>query len=405
MIQRIFLILPLLVSGVLSSLFAHEGQEQGTDEPRPSSGGAGLVRGTDWATGEDISLGGILFPNFHFSTSLGASSGNPEELAVGHHDPNREGITVQNIEFGSSLRAGEYLEGFATYAAVIDHDDAWAGSLEEAFGKIKNLPWGFEVRGGRYYNRFGFYNNVHPHAYMFVNRDLLEARMLGEDSVTTEGGEVSWRIPGNNQWNGALSLSYGRAFLEEEEHGEEEEEALFEPEGAFFDDDIFSADLRVTYHHNDFHQWMALASYMTGDNAYGRSTDVYALGVEYQWRGNGFEAGGRHFRWRAEAIHREAGAVGTSGADRRQLDESGVATTAMYGFNDRLQTGIQGAWVEGIADAGLSERYRVSPLVQWNLLNNVNLRAQYDYDHGSDFGDEHSVWLQLNVSWGGAEVR
>jgi hypothetical protein len=396
-------------------LTAHALAGSATNHPHPHSGPDAppapfkFIRGDDWATGSDVSLGGIIFPQLHFSAGFGTSSGNPADLAVGHHDPNREGFTVQNIEFGASLRPSEYVEGFFTYAAVIDQDDQWAGSVEEAFGKLKNLPGGFEIRGGRYYNRFGLYNGVHPHAYPLVNRDLLTARMLGEDSVTTEGGELAWLLPGSAQWSGALSLSYGHAFLEEEEEEEEEEASLFSPEGAFFANDLFSVDARLIYRHNDFHHWTGLVSHMSGDNAYGRESRIWALGVEYLWRENGQEPGGRFFRWRTEAMHRSAGAVSAPETEaplqRRTLTETGLSTSAFYGFNDKLQAGMGQAWVEGIPDAGLSEHYRISPLLQWNATKNLNFRLQYDRDHVSGSGHEDSVWMQFNYSWGGSEVR
>lgn len=377
--------------------------------PSPPAAGAvpapfRFIEGDDGATGSDISLGGILYPDFHLNLAFGTSSGEPEELAAGHHDPNRKGFTVQNMEFGMSLRAGDHVEGLITYAAIIDQDDHWLGSVEEAFGKLKDLPGGFELRGGRYYNRFGFHNGVHPHAYPFVNRDLLEARMLGEDAVTTEGGELAWNIPGNAQWSGAVSLSFGRAFLEEEEEEEEGEEPFFSPEGAFFSDQVFSADARITYNHNDFHQWTGITSFMTGDNFFGRNTDAWALGLEYLWRENGYKPGGRFFRWRAEALYRRAGALSTPQPEepvlRRSLDEAGISTAATYGFTDKFHAGLGVACVEGIGEAGLSERCRISPMVQWNLPRDTYLRLQYDHDQIRDSGSENSVWMQLHVAWG-----
>ena len=331
---------PLFFSAFLGFSHAHDRDEveaEAEAEVAPASGRFQFIRGDDWATGSDISLGGIFIPSIHLLAAYGTSSGEPEELSVGHHDPNRKGITVQNVEFGMTFRARDHVEGFITYAGVLDQEDHWVGSVEEAFGRLKDLPGGFELRGGRYYNRFGFYNAVHPHGYQFVNRDLLEARMLGEDAVTTEGGELAWNIPGNTQWSGVVSLSYGRVFLEEEEE-EEGEEFPFLPEGAFFSGDIFSGDARVIYHHTDFHQWTGLVSFMTGDNAYGRNTNAGALGIEYQWSEKGLEPGGRSFRWRTEVIHRRAGAVSTAepgdSVMRRSLDETGISTAAAYEFNN-----------------------------------------------------------------------
>ena len=77
----------------------------------------------DWVTGTGVSLGGVLFPHFHFESIYGGSTADPETLAVGHHDPDRQGLTISNIDFGASLRTGQHLEAFVAYAAKVDLDD------------------------------------------------------------------------------------------------------------------------------------------------------------------------------------------------------------------------------------------------------------------------------------------
>ncbi len=68
---------------------------------------------------------------------------------------------------------------------------------------------------------------------------------------------------------------------------------------------------------------------------------------------------------------------------------------------------LRGDYVSGIGAAGLDERFRVSPAVTYYLNRNrtMYLRAQYNYDHGSDFGNASSVWAQVGINWGGPEVR
>ncbi|MEZ5326947.1 MAG: hypothetical protein R3F19_18005 [Verrucomicrobiales bacterium] len=321
-------------------------------------------------TGEGVSLGGILFPHLHLNSAFGTSTADSiDAITVGHHDPNREGFTFQNIELGSSLRLGENLEGFATYAAVIDQDNQWSGVLEEAFLKLKSLPGGFELRGGRYFNRFGFYNAVHPHGYLFVDKDLLEGRMLGEDGFATEGGEITWRMP--TPFTSALSYSYGRAFVEEEEHGhgEEEEESRFEGEGAAFVDAIHSLHWLAKHDLNDFHQFTGHLSAAWGDNAYGLDTQVYTAGLEYLWRENGYEPDGRHLRWRTAVMTRDIDAIsGHLPGEEEEEEEDyhepalrgnhsgvGVSSSLHYGWNQSWEAGLGASWVEGIAGAGLEE--------------------------------------------------
>lgn len=425
----------------LSIAIGHAGEPQFLLSEDLAEESASRGAEVDLWTGEGVSIGGILFPHIHFLAAAGLSSADaPENLALGHHDPNREGITIQNIEFGSSLRLGDHLEGFAVYAAVIDQNDDWSGEWEEAFLKWKGIPGGFEVRGGRYFNRFGFYNALHPHGYFFVDKDLLEGRMLGEDSLTTEGGELTWNLP--TRYPSAISYSYGEALLEDHAHvhGEEAhaEEALFEGESGYFSDSLHTLHWIGKWNYNDFHQFTGHVSVAWGDNGFGRDSMVYGAGLEYLWRENGLEAGGRAFRGRLAAIYREIDAYGGGHHDdhdheetddhdhededddhdheeeerheeddlvSRTLTEWGVSSSLHFRWNRYLETSLGVSWVEGISGAGLDERVRVSPLVTWHATDHLRVKLQYNYDHVRDGRDEHGVWLGLGVDWGGPEVR
>jgi hypothetical protein len=88
---------------------------------------------------------------------------------------------------------------------------------------------------------------------------------------------------------------------------------------------------------------------------------------------------------------------------RDQFTDAGVHTTLSYGFpNGKVQAHLRGEYVSGVSEAGLSERYRVSPALTWRPSDElpVLLKLQYNYDHFTDLGDEHSVWFQFSVTWG-----
>ena len=79
----------------------------------------------------------------------------------------------------------------------------------------------------------------------------------------------------------------------------------------------------------------------------------------------------------------------------------------VFGFNDRLETGIRAEWVSGVSDLGLDNRVRVSPMITWyaNTARTLTTRLQYNMDHSNVHGDDHSIWFQVGYNWGGAEVR
>lgn len=386
-----------------------------------------LERLNDW------SIGDMLFPSLHFHGVGGFSTGEPEELATGGHDPRREPFSVQALEPGLSLRT-PYLEGFSNYLFFQDADGDWDGELEEAFGKITNIPGGLELKGGQFLSRFGALNDKHLHAWDFVDSEIVLSRFLGDDGLLLQGGELSWMpsFASGPTFTAVFSLGYGNARAHdhdhahgddhedhEEEHEEEGEhehhgEAHFEGEEGALADDIWTARMMGRYRLDDFHTVTGGLSWAGGTNGFGRDTSVIGLDAEYQWRERGLEAGGRAFRWRNEILwrevdaydeHEEDGVIETHGGT---FSEWGFYTHAIYTWNQRLDTGLRLGWTEGIDDFGQDERFRISPVVSWWLDDSrrIGLRAQYNYDAIASHSDEHSIWLQLNIALGDTnEVR
>lgn len=429
----------------------------------------GKIDAADWYTGLDVSLGGVLFPHIHVDTAFGTGTTDQENLQVGHHDPNTNGFTWQNIEFGLSGRFNEYFEAFGTYAANVDSEGHWDGIYEEWFAKLQNLDLGalggFELRGGRIYNRFGIQNTYHPHGFDWADQYLVNARVLGEDSLTIIGADVTWKLPVS--WTSQLDVAVGVAPDPHghHHHGSREiEGAVFEGEGAAFDDVMTVANWTNIYNYNDFHQYRAGISGAWGDNQYGRGTQIYGAHFEYQWRENGFEPGGRYLRWRNEVMWRRWGADSGrelpghddhhdhAGHDdhehehehehahheeehhdehedehhdedhhddehhedhdneavrRATFSDWGFYSSLLYGFNSRFEAGLRAEYVSGDRLAGLDDRVRLSPGLTYylNEARTVRLRVQYNYDHSSEFGTDHSVWGQVSFNWGGPEVR
>jgi len=382
---------------------------------------------TNWLTGENVSIGGILFPHIHFSAVYGRTSSElGHELGAGHHDPVEDGWTVQGFELGLSARINEHVEGFAVWHAFWENESPhdFGSEFEEYFLKLKDLPGGLELRGGNYLNRFGLHNATHFHAWDWADNHFVNGRFLGDDSQHTLGGELTWNLPVS--WTSALSVSYGEAQLEAHEHEEEEaegDEPLFEGAGAFFADRLAIANWTNVWNPNDFHQWRFGISGAWGDNVWGRRTEVYGAHVQYEWRKNGVERGGDYFRWRTEAMLREADAMtghlpGEQPDDGDDHEESvpgsfrewGLYTSAVYGKALRrgvLEGGLRFDYVEGVSDAGLPRRHRFSPGVTYyfNSLRTAFIRGQVNFDDIEGHGSETSVWLSAGFNWGGPEVR
>ena len=311
---------------ISSGIFVVPGAFAGPAEFIEPTESAELIETSDvnLLTGEGVSIGGILFPHLSINGAYGVSTADEiSSLSNGHHDPQTD-FTLQALEPSVSLRAG-WLEGFATYSATTDEDGELDGAWEEVFFKLVDLPGGFEIRGGRFFNRFGFQNTLHNHAWDNVNQTLVNGRLLQEGEIITDGGELTWNLPRTSTFRSAFSFSYGEApeHVEDHGHGDEEEEPEFEGEGSRFVDDFYTASYHASFAYNDFHNHRLVLSAAWGDNEFDRTTQLYGAGYEYQWRENGLEPGGRSFRWRTEVAYRTFDAVSGGHGHEEEEDEHG----------------------------------------------------------------------------------
>jgi hypothetical protein len=409
----------------------------------------------DLWTGQGVTIGRVLLPEVNLMTAFGGSTADEGALALGHHDPDRNGVTFQNIEFSLSANFGQNAFFFATYAAKVDLDDRWADELEEYYISAGSLPLDARVKVGRFYTRFGYQNQLHPHDFLFVDQYLMNGRLLGEDSMTVLGAELKiplWRnLP--KRWSDRLVVSFGSIPDAEEEGHEEEAEAAFEGEGALFQDYLATADYTLSFAASATSEYQIGVAAAWGKNNFERHTTVYGLHGQYLWRPSpvhshshspgkevlnpgehqhGTEVGDAHpahdeesgefFRWRTELVARRFGAVGggedrhggeheeqeteeTGGSRRlrRDFTDAGFYTTLTYGFpQGNVQAHLRGEYVSGLIETGTTERWRVSPALSWRPRTRVpvQIKIQYNFDHSPGFEDEHSVWAQVNLAWG-----
>lgn len=395
----------------------------------------------DWSL-----LDGKITASLYGSLIYGGTSGEMESLYNAGHDPAREGWTVQGIEPGISLRLTNHIEGFASGILFTDGDGEWDAELEELFGVVRDLPGGFDVRVGQMLNRVGIQNTHHLHSWDQTDYPMVLARFLGEDGLITRSVELNWRAPIGDPLTSTtqFTASYGEvrphnAHGHGAEHGGEHDDELgdaFEAEGAEFNDRVFSARVMHRHRFDDFTSISFGGSYIYGDNEFVRHNQIGGLDAEWVWRENGLETGGRALRWRTELFVRDVAARSGELHDEhaehedkehadfdghadddhdeaaemvsRRFTEFGAYTSVVYEWNSHWDTGLRIGYVGGISDLGLDERIRISPSVTFypDADRRFHIRGQYNFDHGSEAGSDHAVWIQAGFSFGaGNEVR
>lgn len=68
-------------------------------------------------------------------------------------------------------------------------------SVEEAYLSTLRLPWGLQVKAGKFFAPFGRLNLLHPHTWEFVDAPLARGRLLATETLGGPGVDLLWLTP------------------------------------------------------------------------------------------------------------------------------------------------------------------------------------------------------------------
>jgi hypothetical protein len=116
------------------------------------------------------------------STSRGLELGARDKgLGLGHSDLLVRGAFNEHF-------SGEAILGFHT------EDKKLEKHIENAWVQTRALPYGLQVRAGRFASQIGYLNELHPHTDDFTERPLLYRGFLGGHWYD-DGLRVNWTAP------------------------------------------------------------------------------------------------------------------------------------------------------------------------------------------------------------------
>ena len=372
-----------------------------------------------WSPAQPITVAraGGAYMNVSFDTLMDFGwSTDPrvsQDLQLGDHDPQQRGFSLRKAEMAFDGAVDPYLKGFANVVLKLDDHNNTDIELEEAYLLTTALPGNLQLKAGQFFAEFGRQNAQHPHVWGFVDEPLIMNRVFGGDGLRNVGTRVSWLAPtpfytefsvGVFNGEGGTSFSfrnpdnaYGRTPVDRGLRGPQD--LLYVPRiSSSFD--LSDAQTLVLG---------ASAAFGPNDSGSHTRTEIYGVDAYWKWKSPTAIGGFPFVSWQTEAMFRsyDAGADALVGLPSETLEDYGFYSQILYGFHLGWVAGLRGELVtgnNGVNDVNdplaRGDRTRISPNLTWYPSEFSKLRLQYNYDHGQAFGDEHSVWMQVEVLLG-----
>lgn len=341
-----------------------------------------------------------------------AFSENDSELAgfgLGEEgERGKEGLGIDESELNFSASVDDKFRGSATIA-LHEHEGETEIEIEEAYIASTSLPYGLEVKAGRFFPELGYLNSHHSHADDFADRPLTNRAFLdgnyGDDGVQiaailptdfyseigggvyrgddfpggdasgsdigswTAYGRVGGDIGQNTSWRAGLSTLQ----VEEGTRSANEDMLTFTGESG-----LYVADARVVYA-------------PTGNNA--------DQEIIFQ---------GEYFIRDEDGIYNDADAV--TGDIAYDDSQSGWYAQSVYKFAPQWRVGARysqlyaGDVPAGLVGSAIDDEghnpWAAAAMLDWTPSEFSRLRAQYNREELADGQDDNQIILQYIMSIG-----
>ena len=344
--------------------------------------------------------------------SYTSTSRDPEDWNIagfppsgGEVGPGERSFNLGESELTFAANIDPYFSGVLT-AAITGENEI---EVEEAFVRTTALPDGFTGKMGRFFSGFGYLNEVHAHAWDFVDQPLVYQAMFGGQS-RQEGVQVKWLAPTDLFVELGAEVGNGSSYPSTRGAGNGLNAAtLFAHVGG----DV-----------GDYTSWRLGLAWLDGDaeDREGGIADAGGLplfgsftGDTQTWVVDGVlkwaPSPRRQLKVQGEYMHREeSGSISDAGillADDYGSTHSGWYLQSVYQFAPRWRVGARYDSLESgtphyaVAPDGLlsASPERMSLMLDWNPSEFSRLRAQYDWDDARDDGDTDRI-LRLQYLYG-----
>jgi len=370
-----------------------------------------------------VARAGSAYLNLSFDALMDvgwSTASDPSQfLQLGDHDPINRGFSLRNAEIVLDGAVDPYFKGFANIVFKLDKDNETEVELEETYLQSSSLPGNLQVKAGQFFAAFGRQNSQHPHTWAFVDDPLILTRAFGPEGLRNIGAQLSWLAPlpfyteatlgvFNGQGNTAFSFrNSGEDIMGVNRfHGRTTVDSNLSGPG----DLLYVPRISSSFDLTPQQTLVVGASGAFGPNDTGPETrtQIYGFDIYWKWKPANSQAGFPFVSWQTEALYQrfEAGADPSFSLPAETLKDWGFYSQVLWGFKQRWVAGLRGEYVNGNdgaydpSDVFRGERTRISPDLTFYPTEFSKIRLQYNYDHGELFGNEHSVWMQVEFLLG-----
>jgi hypothetical protein len=100
------------------------------------------------------------------------------------------GIDFNYLELAFSAAVDPYFDFFSVVTFTPSGFD-----IEETYVDTRQLPFGFQLRIGKFFSAFGRLNGMHQHVWDFYDQPLVYEAFMGEEGWKNPGIRLSWTAP------------------------------------------------------------------------------------------------------------------------------------------------------------------------------------------------------------------
>ena len=362
--------------------------------------------------------GAYLNLSFVGLTDVGwSSTSDVASLQRGDHDPHVRGFSIPNAELALDGTVDPYFKGFANIVYKLDSKGETGVELEEMYFLTTSLPANLQLKGGQFFTEFGRQNPQHPHSWALADQPLVLNRMFGPDGLRSQGVRVSWLVPTSWYTEAMITLANSAggttASFRSDESSEIHGGVAIERAVTGPGDLLLAPRIATSFELTGTQTVLVGLSAAFGPNNSGPNarTEVYGADLYWKWKSATAHQGFPFVSFQSEVLFRRYGAAArVAAADSsvplpaETLRDRGMYAQLLWGIKPLFVLGLRGEFANGDPAAFVSDlrgdRYRLSPNLTWYPTEFSKVRLQYNYDHRTGIGIDHSVWMQFEFLLG-----